>query len=131
MMKAVNQAPVLGLFALLSACGGSGGNGPTPANGSASTVTGMNTMAPGSMDNMAMPVAAGTATGTGTVQAIDRAASTITVDHGPIPEAGWPAMTMTFKTAPAVIASVKQGDKISFDLKLANGSGEVIAVRKI
>ena len=37
-----------------------------------------------------------TGQGVGVVQAIDPAARTITLKHGPIPTIGWPAMTMTF-----------------------------------
>lgn len=70
------------------------------------------------------------AKGTGTVKAIDPAAGTITLDHGPIPEANWPAMTMSFKAAPAVTQAVKVGDKVAFDLKLRGGAGEVTAVQK-
>ena len=43
----------------------------------------------------------------GTVTAIDKAAGTITLDHGPIPEAKWPAMTMAFKAAPSITDAVK------------------------
>ena len=51
----------------------------------------------GNMANMAMEPSAATAIkvkGHGTVTAIDKSAGTITLDHGAIPEAKWPAMTM-------------------------------------
>jgi Cu(I)/Ag(I) efflux system protein CusF len=70
------------------------------------------------------------ATGTGTVTAIDKASGKITLDHGPIAEAGWPAMTMAFDAKPAVLDSVVVGDKVVFDLILKDGSGEVAAIRK-
>lgn len=70
------------------------------------------------------------AKGAGTVKAVDAAAGTITLDHGPIPEANWPAMTMGFKASPALVQSVKAGDKVAFDLKLENGSGEITAIQK-
>lgn len=38
---------------------------------------------------------------------------TITVDHGPIPEVSWLAMTMDFKAAPELVQSVKAGDKVA------------------
>ena len=66
----------------------------------------------------------------GTVKTVDKAAGTITLEHGPIAEANWPAMTMAFKAAPALIDSVKVGDKVAFDLALKNGAGEVTATRK-
>lgn len=71
------------------------------------------------------------AKGTGTVTAIDKAAGTITLDHGPIAEANWPAMTMTFDARPvSLLDTVEVGDKVSFDLKMAEGAGEVTAIRK-
>lgn len=70
------------------------------------------------------------AKGTGTVKSVDASAGTITVDHGPIPEAGWPAMTMGFKAAPELVQSVKPGDKVAFNLTLTDGSGEITAIAK-
>ena len=61
---------------------------------------------------------------------VDASAGTITVDHGPIPEAGWPAMTMGFKAAPELAQSVKPGDKVAFDLTLKDGAGEITAITK-
>jgi len=70
------------------------------------------------------------AKGVGVVTAIDKTAGTITLDHEAIPEAGWPAMTMGFKAAPALLDGVAIGDKVAFDLKLHDGSGEVTAISK-
>ena len=83
------------------------------------------------MGNMAMPVPsapAKTAKGTGTITAIDQAAGTVTLDHGPIPDANWPAMTMTFKAKPEVLAGHAVGHKVAFDVELKDGSGEVTAI---
>ena len=81
-------------------------------------------------DMAAMPMAADAkmAKGRGTVTAVS--ADSVTIDHAPIPEANWPAMTMAFKASPDVAKSVKAGDKVAFDLKLQGGSGEVLAIRK-
>lgn len=69
------------------------------------------------------------AKGTGTVTAIDKTAGTVTLDHGPIAEAKWPAMEMEFKSTPAsLLDTVKVGDKVSFELKMAGGTGEVTAI---
>src|SRR3546814_11133437 len=78
----------------------------------------------GDMGNMAMPAdsAAKMAKGNGTVTAIDKAAGTVTLDHGPIPEANWPAMTMAFKAKPGLLDSIKVGDKVAFDLALKDGA---------
>lgn len=123
-----HQLTALGLAALLAACGQQPENDSAP-NASASTgMSGaMNDM--GNMDmsaNMPMRMAKGS----GTVTAIDKSAGSITLDHGPIPEANWPAMTMAFKVRPELLDSVKVGDKVVFDLALKDGSGEVTAVQK-
>ena len=80
-------------------------------------------------DNMPMDQAdGGTATGEGTVTAVDAEAGTITIDHGPIAEAGWPAMTMGFKADEAARAKVEPGDKVKFDLKLSGNAGEITRI---
>jgi len=92
---------------------------PSPAPAASNDMAGMD-MAPA--DKMAK--------GVGTVTAIDKTAGTITLDHGAIPEAGWPPMVMGFKAAPALLGGVAVGDKVAFDLKLHDGSGEVTAITK-
>lgn len=67
--------------------------------------------------------------GAGTVTVLDKTAGAITISHGPIPEIGWPAMTMAFKAAPSVTESVKVGDKVAFDLTLRGKVGEITAIR--
>jgi Cu(I)/Ag(I) efflux system protein CusF len=77
----------------------------------------------------APPAGAAMAKGTGTVTAVDKTAGTVTLDHGPIAEVNWPAMEMEFKaTPPSLLDTVKVGDKVSFELKLADGTGEVTAI---
>ena len=80
------------------------------------------------MAKMDMPADAKMAKGTGTVTAVS--ADSITVDHAPIPEASWPAMTMAFKASPELAKTVKPGDKVAFDLKLQGGAGEITAISK-
>lgn len=70
------------------------------------------------------------ARGTGTVTAIDPAAGKITLDHAPIPEANWPAMTMGFDAKPELIAKVKVGDRVAFDMAMEGGKAEVTAIRQ-
>ena len=81
-------------------------------------------------DMAAMPMAADAkmAKGTGTVTAVS--ADGVTIDHAPIPEASWPAMTMGFKASPELAKTVKVGDKVAFDLKLQGGAGEITAITK-
>lgn len=128
-MNHVRQILVLGLVALTAACGK---KAETPA------ATGTNQTAPAAamddgMGNMAMtPAAAGVvkAKGHGTVKAVDKAAGTITIDHGPIAEAKWPAMTMTFKAPASVTEAAQVGDVIDFDISLSGDTGEVTAIHK-
>src|SRR3546814_15614894 len=67
------------------------------------------------------------AKGTGTVTAIDSAAGKITLDHGPIAELQWPAMTMAFDAPPALLTAVKIGDQVSFDLDWDGTGGTITA----
>lgn len=56
--------------------------------------------------------------GSGKVIAIDAAASEITLAHDPIPEIGWPSMTMDFKVLDAAqLQHLHAGDAVAFDLK--------------
>jgi Cu/Ag efflux protein CusF len=68
------------------------------------------------------------AKGSGTVTALDAEAGTVTLEHAAMPEIGWPAMTMTFAAAPALLAGVKPGDAVAFDLTLTGGRGEITAL---
>src|SRR5713226_9293968 len=62
-----------------------------------------------------------TASGTGTVTALNAATKKITLDHTPLAAINWPAMKMEFPTASSVdISKVKVGDKVQFTL---TGSG--------
>lgn len=118
-MKSLYLA-TLGLTALLAACGEKAAtNAIAPVN------------AAESMGNMAMPAdtAVKKGKGIGTVTAIDKAAGKITLNHGPIPEVGWPAMTMAFTASPALLDSVSVGDKVAFDVTIKGSAGEVTAIR--
>ena len=116
----------LGLVALLTGCGEKAAtNGAGPAN----TVESTSTMS-GDMGNMTMSADTKMGKGTGTVTAIDKAAGKITLNHGPIPEVGWPAMTMAFKARPELLDSVAVGDKVAFDVTVKGNAGEVTAIKK-
>ena len=86
------------------------------------------------MDNMPMSkdapkTAAKSASGTGTVIALNAGGKKITFDHGPMPEIDWPAMKMEFPVAPSVdLSKVKAGDKVRFTL---TGSGKIYTVQSI
>lgn len=135
-MKHTYTLAGLGLALLVAACGQKAENNEAaPANAAAETAGAMNASVnetSADVGNMAMSEsgAAKMAKGTGTVTEVDKAAGTITLDHGPIPEANWPAMTMGFKATPELIDSVKPGDKVAFDLALKDGAGEITAITK-
>lgn len=115
---------ILTVAALGAALAGCGEKTPEPAANTEQTAPVAGGMAPG-MDMAGAMMAKGT----GTVTAIDKAGGNITLDHGPIAEAGWPAMEMEFKaTPPSLLDAVKVGDKVSFELKMAGGTGEVTAI---
>ena len=70
-----------------------------------------------------------TASGTGTVVALNAATKKITLDHAPMAAIDWPAMKMEFPTASSVdLSKVKVGDKVRFTL---TGSGNNYTVQSI
>jgi Cu(I)/Ag(I) efflux system protein CusF len=134
MKRICTTLAAIGLTTALAACGQKPAEPPLPSDTpmSAASIAPVVSAAPSSdMAGMDMAPAAKTAKGTGVVTAVDKTAGTITLDHGPIPKAGWPAMTMAFKASPAsLLDQVKVGDHVAFDLRLKDGSGEVTAVSK-
>lgn len=126
-MKTLITLAALGLAAGLAACG------EKPEDKAAAEAPAAAAPAAPAADNMAGMASAPAAKmvkSTGTVTAVDAAGGSITLDHAPIPEAGWPAMTMAFKAAPSIVQCVKVGDKVAFDLSLKDGAGEVTALQK-
>ena len=131
MKRIVLTAGVLTAALALAACGQKTETAQAPAAAPEPAAAPAATPATDNMAGMNMAAeGAKMAKGMGTVTAIDTTAGTITVEHGPIPEANWPAMTMGFKAAPVLAQSVKAGDKVAFDLKLENGGGEITAIQK-
>jgi Cu/Ag efflux protein CusF len=59
----------------------------------------------------------------GQVMKVDQSAHKITIKHGPIPKLGMvEGMTMVFKAQdPAMLNSVRAGNKIKFDAEQVNG----------
>lgn len=121
---------VLALTAALAACGSKTETNEAAATNTAAPEAAESDAMAGDMGNMEMSATSKTAKGTGKVTAVDKSAGTITLDHGPIAEANWPAMTMAFKTAPALLDSVKVGDQVNFELKLDGNAGELTAISK-
>lgn len=73
--------------------------------------------------------AAKTASGTGTIIALNAKDRKVTLNHAPMPEIDWPAMKMEFPVAPSVdLSKVKTGDKVTFTV---TGSGNNYTVQSI
>ena len=132
MNRLVTMTTALALTAGLAACNQREEPSPAAAAPNAAAPAASPAAAPATpadkMAGMDMSAGAKMAKGNGTVTAIG--ADSVTVSHAPIPEANWPAMTMAFKATPEIAKQVKVGDKVAFDLKLENGSGEITAIRK-
>ena len=75
--------------------------------------------------------AANLPTVSGTVEKVDTAAGRITLDHGPIPNLNMDGMTMVFRAQdPAMLRSVKAGDKVQFQADRVNGQITVTKIQK-
>jgi Cu(I)/Ag(I) efflux system periplasmic protein CusF len=60
--------------------------------------------------------------GSGTVNSVDPAQHKVNVSHNPIPEIGWPSMTMDFPVAPSVdLRALKPGTRINFTIEQRQG----------
>ena len=60
--------------------------------------------------------------GTGTVNAVNPAQHKVSLSHQPIPEIGWPAMTMEFPVAPSVdLKAIKPGSRVNFTIEQQPG----------
>lgn len=72
----------------------------------------------GTKNNEAAP-SVSQATGTGVINSIDAAKKHVNLKHNPIPELGWPEMTMDLRVSSKVdLGKIKAGDKVTFRLKL-------------
>lgn len=66
--------------------------------------------------------------GEGTINAMDFAHATVTLEHGPIASLQWPAMIMDFRVSdPALLRSLKPGQKVAFEIT-EESAGEYIIV---
>lgn len=59
------------------------------------------------------------ASGVGVINAVDTAKQQVNLTHEPIPDLGWPQMTMDLPVTSGVdLAGIAVGDKVAFKLKL-------------
>ncbi|MFA6965733.1 copper-binding protein [Bosea sp. (in: a-proteobacteria)] len=67
----------------------------------------------------------------GTVKKIDSEQGKLTLDHGPIKNLDMDGMTMVFKAAdPAMLKTIKAGDKVKFTAERVNGQLTVTKIQK-
>jgi Cu/Ag efflux protein CusF len=60
--------------------------------------------------------------GTGTVNSVDPAQHKVNLTHNPIPEIGWPTMTMEFPVAPSIdLKAIKPGTRVNFTIEQQPG----------
>jgi len=63
----------------------------------------------------------------GTLNAIDRAAGTVSISHGPVASASWPAMTMSFKLAdPSAAEDLTAGQRVEFQFTIESGMSATV-----
>jgi Cu/Ag efflux protein CusF len=62
------------------------------------------------------------ARGSGTVNSVDPGQHKVNLSHAPIPEIGWPGMTMEFPVAPSVdLKTIKPGTRVNFTIEQQPG----------
>jgi Cu/Ag efflux protein CusF len=68
----------------------------------------------------------------GEVRKVDTSAQKITIKHGPIKKLGMDeGMTMVFRVQdPAMLSTVKEGDKVRFDAENVNGAFTLTKIEK-
>jgi Cu/Ag efflux protein CusF len=72
---------------------------------------------------------AGTALSEGEIRKVDKDAKKITIKHGPMLNLDMPAMTMVFQVKdPAMLDSVKAGDKVKFQAEKIGGAFTVTKI---
>jgi Cu/Ag efflux protein CusF len=60
--------------------------------------------------------------GTGTVNSVDPAQHKVNLTHNPIPEIGWPTMTMEFPVTPSIdLQAIKPGMRVNFSIEQQPG----------
>ena len=67
---------------------------------------------------------------TGIVTAIDATTGKITLDHGPVADLQWPAMTMAFGAKPNMLKGIAVGDKVSFEIVMNGANADIVAIKR-
>lgn len=81
--------------------------------------------------SLASPQAlAQSAQASGEVRRVDASAGTVTIKHGAISALDLPAMTLVYQAAPALLTSLKPGDKVRFTATRKDGKYVVTEISK-
>lgn len=72
-----------------------------------------------------------TASGEGSITAIDPGTGKISLTHGPVTELSWPAMTMGFTAKDGQLGGLKIGDKVKFTFRWDGKTAEIESIDKI
>jgi len=107
-----------------------GGSGPVIASAQPALPAEAQTASPQHSDMQMVHADHNDAHGTGTVNSVDPAQHKVNLSHNPIPEIGWPAMTMEFPVAPAIdLKAIKPGTRVNFTIE--QGQGGMYEIRAI
>ena len=95
-----------------------GGSGPVIASAQPALPAEAQTASPRHSDMQMAHAGHNDAHGTGTVNSVDPAQHKVNLSHNPIPEIGWPAMTMEFPVAPSIdLKAIKPGMRVNFTIE--------------
>lgn len=79
----------------------------------------------------AAPAASNAPMVSGTVEKVDSASEKVTLEHGPIPNLNMDGMTMAWRVQdPAMLKSLKKGDKVQFSADRVNGALTITKIQK-
>ena len=71
------------------------------------------------------------ASGEGSITAIDPGTGKISLAHGPVAELSWPAMTMGFTAKDGQLGGLKVGDKVKFTFRWDGKTAEIESIDKL
>lgn len=95
---------------------------PEPQTRSRGTPAGERQAAPPQNDGEMAHEGRNDAHGSGMVNSVDPAQHKVNLSHNPIPEIGWPAMTMEFPVAPSIdLRTFKPGTRVNFTIEQGKG----------
>lgn len=84
----------------------------------------------GSMAGMNMAAETKSGHGSGIITKLDAASGDVTLQHGPVTELSWPAMTMTFSGKPGSLDGLTVGDKVDFAFDWDGKTGRLTSITK-